>query len=209
MQRTNLYVGGLILLAGVLLLLQNLGLIAGVEHFVWAVLFGLGGLTFLAVFLHKRENWWAAIPGSVLLSLAALIVLGDLVPDLGNWGGTIFLGGLGLGFWAVYLSHRAQWWAVIPGGVLFTLAAVAGAGPFLPGEIEGAVFFLGLGATFGLLYLLPTPDGHRKWALIPSAVLLIVGSFLLATAADLLKFVGPGALILIGIYLLYRTSRKA
>lgn len=208
MQKSNLYLGGLIVLAGVLLLLQNLGLITGVEHFAWAILFGLGGLAFLATFLYKRDNWWAAIPGSALLSLAALIVLGDLYPNLDNWGGTVFLGGLSLGFWAVYLSQRAQWWALIPGGVLLTLAAVAGAEPFLPGTSSGGIFFLGLGVTFGLLYLLPTPGERMNWALIPCAILLIMGSFLMAAAVGLLKFVGPGALILIGIYLLYRTSRK-
>ncbi len=208
MQRANLYAGGLMILAGVLLLLQSLGVIAGVEHFVWAVLFGLGGLAFLAAFLHDRGNWWAAIPGSVLLSLAVLIVLGDLVPDLGHWGGTIFLGGLGLGFWLIYLSRREEWWAVIPGGVLLTLAVVAGTAPLLHGESQGGVFFLGLGLTFGLLYLLPTPGGRLKWALIPGAILLLAGCVFLAAAADLIRFVWPAALILIGIYLLYRTSRK-
>jgi hypothetical protein len=40
-------------------------------------------------------------------------------------GRALFLAALSLAFWAVYLTRREQWWAIIPGGALATLALVA------------------------------------------------------------------------------------
>ena len=43
---------------------------------VWPLLFGVAGVSFLYLLLANRdERWWAIIPRTVLLSLAAVIVL--------------------------------------------------------------------------------------------------------------------------------------
>jgi hypothetical protein len=47
-----------------------------------------------------------------------------------------------------------------------------------------------------------------KWALIPAAVLLIFGAVLAASEAAVLGFVGPAVLVLAGIYLVIRASRR-
>ncbi|MCK4316931.1 MAG: hypothetical protein KAX24_14280, partial [Anaerolineae bacterium] len=145
-------VGGILLIAaGALFLLQNLGVLV-IGAYLWPFLFGAGGLVFLYVFLTNRDNWWAIIPGFVLLSLAALIALEQFAPEAEEtWGGALFLCGIGAAFWVVYFTKREQWWAVIPGGVLLTIGLVTGLSSVLEGVEMGGVFFLGLGLTFGLL----------------------------------------------------------
>jgi hypothetical protein len=66
---------------------------------------------------------------------------------------------------------------------------------------------MGLGLTFGLLAILPTPQGRMKWALIPAGVLMVMGLLITASAADLLQFIGPVVLILVGLYLLFRVFK--
>ena len=200
---------GLILVGGgALLLLQSLSVVAFAWETLWGFLFAVGGLAFLWAFLRDREQWWALIPGFVLLGLGVLIGLQALAPRLaGAWGGPIFLAGISAAFWAVYAARREYWWAVIPAGVLLTLAVVAGLSPDYS-ELGGGLFFLGLGGTFGLVYLLPTPEGRMNWALIPAAVLLIFGALLIASEVQIIKYVGPAVLVLAGVYLVYRAFRR-
>ena len=89
-----LAVGALLVAFGVLFLLQNFGFLGAVQNTIWLVLFGAAGLTFLFVFASNRQQWWAVIPGFVLLGLAVLIAFGD---RLGAWGGALFLGSIGIG----------------------------------------------------------------------------------------------------------------
>lgn len=199
-------VGGILLIAaGILFLLQNLGIVAGVLTLLWALFPGVSGAVFLYVFLTNRTQWWTVIPGFALLSLAALIAVSQLLPEVGDaLGGTLFLGGIGLAFLVLCLADREHWWGVIPGGVLLTLALVAGLSPLLEGVGLGGVFFLGLGLTFGLLSLVPTPEERMKWALIPATVLLAMGLLMTSAATGILKYLWPVALILAGLYLIFR-----
>lgn len=197
---------GLLLIAGgILFLLDSLGIIA-FGAVLWPALIGIASLVFLFIFATApRNNWWAAIPGFVLLGLTGTIALDELAPELGDaWGGSLFLGGIALAFWVTYLVNPENWWAIIPGGVLLTLAVVAGLSEVLPGVEIGGVFFFGLGLTFALLALLPTPEGRPTWAIIPAAVLLLMGALITAAAAELINYVWPVVLILGGLYLLYR-----
>ncbi len=197
--------GVLLIAAGVLFLLQSLGLIRFAE-ILWPVLIAMASLAFLSVFFSAPQtNWWAAIPGFVLLSVAGVVALDQLAPDVGEvWSGSLFLGGIALAFWMIYVFNPAQWWTVIPGGVLLTLAAIAGLSSVLHGVEMGGVFFLGLGVTFALLALLPTPEGRLTWSIVPAIVFLVMGVLITAAAAELINYVWPAALILGGLYLLYR-----
>ena len=120
-------VGGLLLIAGGLLaLLQTLGILTTGANLPLALLLGAGGVFFLYVFLTApAQKWWAAIPGVIMLDLTALMVLGLVFPGMGcsarvgglvfscsDLAGTLFLAGIGLSFWVVYIANRAQWWAV-------------------------------------------------------------------------------------------------
>lgn len=201
--------GVLLIVGGILFLLDSLGIFA-VGAIVWPVLLGIASVAFLIIFaMAPGSKWWAAIPGFVLLGLTGTILLDELAPRLADaWGGSVFLGGIALAFWAVYLVDMENWWAVIPGGVLLTLAIVAGLSENLEGIETGGVFFLGLGLTFALLALLPTGDGKLTWALIPAVVLFLMGLLITAAAAEFINYVWPAALILGGLYLLYRAFRS-
>jgi len=197
--------GLLLIVGGLLLLLQNFWGPGGLLALVWAFLFGAAGAAFFFVFFTNRAHWWAVIPGCALLGIAALIALDQIAPQVADaLGGVLFLGGMGLGFWVVYFIKRELWWVVIPGGVMLTLALIAGLSSVLEGDETGEILFLGLGLTFGLLSFGQTPQGRLRWALIPAAVLLVMGLLLSAAATPLLGYLWPVALILIGLYFVFR-----
>lgn len=194
--------------AGVLFLLQNLGVLGPFDNIGWTILFGLAGLLFLGAFVGDAGRWWALIPGMTLLGLAALIGLGDIAPSLAErLGGPLFLGAIGLSFWLIYLTHREHWWAVIPGGVLVTLAAVAAVPDGVSGLATGGLFFLGVALTFGLLYVLPTPHGRMDWAVYPAAASLALGVLVLIGAGGVMGYLWPAVLIAVGLLLVARAMR--
>jgi hypothetical protein len=207
--RAQIALGLLLVAAGLLFLLQNLGLIAG-AGIMWGAALAAGGLVFLYVYLADRQQWWSLIPGFTLLGVGSMIVLGELVPGaMDNWGGALVLGGIGVAFLAVYLSGRERWWAIIPAGVMLTLAGVTLVGPLLGEEsIGGGLFFIGLGLTFGVVYLLPTPEGRMTWAAFPAVILLVFGLLLSAALSSLASYVWPLLLILLGGLLVIRSFRR-
>ncbi len=199
----------LLIVVGILLLLQNVGILVGVVALIWSLIFAAGGLVFLYVFLTNRVHWWALIPGFALLSIAALIALDQFLPRVGDaLGGTIVLGGIGLAFWVIYFLNREHWWAVIPGGVLATLALIVGLESVFEGDEIAGILFLGLGLTFGVLYFLPSPQGRMKWAIFPAAILLVMGLLFTVAAIGAFQYLGAVALIVAGLYLLYRMFRS-
>jgi xanthine/uracil/vitamin C permease (AzgA family) len=202
-------IGIFLVLLGVLLLLESLGALPGGWEVALAAVFLLGGLGFLWAFATDREWWWASIPGMALVGIGLLIGYGALAPEEpGGVAAGLFLGSLGVGFLLVYLRNRQAWWAIIPCGVMITLALVTG----LESESElgvGGVFFLGLALTFLVVYLVPNPEGRMTWALIPAAVLGIMGFLILAAAVQLIGFLWPLALVVVGAYLLFRALRQS
>ncbi|KRE79380.1 hypothetical protein [Arthrobacter sp. Soil763] len=209
--RTSIAAGLALMALGGLLLLDLLGVLDTVA-FLPALLFAGVGSAFLVLFVRSRDYWWAAIPGSVFLGLAAVVTATQL--SGGDSGGTVLFLFMAAGFAAVYLRERANWWAVIPCGVMLTLAVVVA----LPAQWQGApvaaALFLGLAGTFGLLSLVPvrSPGGQARmrWPLIPAAALAVLGAAFALQAAALLTaadFVVPAALILAGIALLVYAYR--
>jgi hypothetical protein len=200
----------LLIVAGVLLLFQNMGILESVVALVWALLLAAGGVVLLYLFVTERiRYWWAIIPGFALIGLAALIFLDRFLPRIGgDLGGMIFLGSLGLAFWVIYFQRREYWWAVIPGGVLITLALISGLDPFVDGDAIGGLLFVGLGLTFGVVYLLPTPYGRMRWAIFPAIVLLAMGLLVTLAAVGGSDLVFAVALIAVGLFLLVRVFRS-
>lgn len=198
--------GILLVVIGALLLLQTFDVFDFLWDAVWAILLAVGGAGFLFIYVTQPRNWWAVIPGMALLGLGATVGLGIVGLD-GLFGGSAFLAALSVAFWLVYLREREHWWAIIPGGVLATLAIVAGMGDIFPWiETEG-LFFFGLALTFALVYLLPGLAGRQSWAMIPAGVLFLIGVIVTLATSSLLSFVWPAALIVVGIVLVYRALR--
>jgi len=208
MKRNNfrLLAGGALVLMGLLVLLQEMGLIPEVNWF-WAAVFIFVGLAFLGVFVRRRSRWWALIPGMTLSGVGVTMLL---PAPLNYLGGGITLGAVGLSFFFIYLSSHDNWWAIIPGGALLTLAAISVATPRLPDAAQGAVLFFGLALTFFLVAVLPNPYGRMTWAFIPSGILLLLALVTLsARFQDIAVYVWPAVLIGAGIYLLFLYFRRS
>jgi len=201
MNRINfrILIGGALILLGVLMLLERLGIFRGATDIFWSVIFLAGGVYFLYRFaLDMHGEWWAVIPGLALIGVGAAVVLP------GQWSGISFLGFLGISFLAIYLSNRQRWWALIPGGVLITLGIVAALTDIYGARETGGIFFLGLGLTFLLVAVLTS----MQWAYIPGVILLLMGAVLGYTSmAGELNYVWPAALILMGLLLIFQFVR--
>jgi hypothetical protein len=196
--------GLLLVAAGLLILLSNIGLVSGL---MWTALLLAGAGTFLSIYARDHERWWALIPAFALLGLGGVANLDLLPASAADWGGTIFLGALGLGFAAAWLTDRARWWAIIPAGTLITLGVVARPAGSWPNSDQGWLLFLGLALTFGLVYLDPRAAPRRSWALYPAAGLLVIALLIGTSLGPALNLVWPVALMLAGLYLGFRRAR--
>ena len=200
-------VGGILLiLAGIVFLLDNLGLIVLDWEMLIGPLFALGGLVFLIVFMLNTADWWALIPGFVLLGLGITTFMGQYLTDASDrFGGAVFLGFIALPFLLIFITHSEHWWALIPGGVLLTLAGVSLVPDF--SVFSGGIFFLGLSLTFVLVYLLTKSVGRQQWALYPAGILFLIGTITLLGAADLINFIWPVALLIAGAVVLFKALK--
>lgn len=196
----RILIGAALILGGILMLLDKTGVLKGATDFFWAGLLAISAGIFLFWFFSDRSKWWAAIPGFTLAGMAASALLLDRI----GWGGLAFLGGIGVGFWAVYLRQPAQWWAIIPGGVLLTLGFTSALTEAFNVVETGGVFFVGLGLTFLLVALL----AKMKWAFIPAAVLLLLGFFLGTPFVGVLEYAWIGILLIAGIVLVISAVRS-
>ncbi len=194
----RIIVGSLLILAGLISLLQVMGVIPPwLDLFAGIVGIG-GGIAFLYVFFTNRQLWWALIAGCVLLGIG----VASFLPD--PWDGAAFLGGVSVAFWAVYLTDRRRWWAIIPAGVILTLAAITALSGVLGGVDTGGIFFLGLGLTFLLVALL----AGLAWAYFPAAALIVMAVVLGIGFGGTLDYLWIGALFLAGLVLILLALRR-
>ena len=202
---------GLLLIAlGGFFLLQVTGILGVLSDLFWSLAFGAAGAVFLYVFFtNLNERWWAAIPGFTLLGLAATVFYSRFAPPMmSGMTGAVFLGSIGAGFLAIFFTNPRRWWALIPGGALFSIAAVAALDALPFAFINPAsMLFIGLGMTFGVLGLMSTYLGQNlRWAYIPAAILLVLGLVIVTPFVGALGWIWPLALIGAGAYLVLRRS---
>jgi hypothetical protein len=197
---TRILVGAALILAGILVLLDQTGILKGAIGLLWAGILTIGAAICLFWFFSDPSKWWAAIPGFSLAGLAA----SSLLPNRTGWGGLALLGGIGAGFWAVYFSGRRRWWAIIPGGVLVTLGLTSVMSEAYSVVDSGGVFFVGLGLTFVLVALL----AKMKWAFIPAAVLLLLGILVGMPFVGVMEYLWIGVLLVAGVILVIYALRK-
>ena len=200
---------GLIAL-GTILLLQTTGIISGAVSLIWSLLFVGGGAIFLYFYFLNRTQWWALIPGLLFLGFAGLIILSEYGPsNLRAFGAPLILFSMAVSFLLIYLFHRSNWWAIIPGGFLASIAAMVAFGPYLRGGGAAVgVFFLGGALTFGFLGGVRTPQGRMKWATIPGIVLLLLSLVFFSIALEAFQAVWAGALIVLGLIMVMRTFTR-
>ena len=165
--------GLMLIVGGGLALAQAMGFLENASAYFWGAVFLVAGFAFLSLLFGG--HWWSAIPGFTLAALGVLILLPESLEEL---GGAIFLGGIALSFWYVYLTDRAErWWAIIPGGVLTALSLLILASSYFE-EYSGAIVLGGIGLTFFIVYL--TNPGERWWAIIPGGVLATLAGMTIA-----------------------------
>jgi hypothetical protein len=196
----RLLIGGLLIMGGILMLLDKLNILKNATSYYWTILLAIGATIFLFWYISDRSRWWAAIPGFTLAGLAT----SNLFIGRTGLGDLAVLGGIGVGFWAVYFRRTDQWWAIIPGGVLITLGISSALTEAYRITDTGGVFFVGLGFTFLLVALL----ARMKWAYIPAALLLILGFFLGAPFSGVLEYAWIGILLLAGLLLVINAMRS-
>ena len=116
--------GAILLALGALfLLVQLLSATGALPLLVLAAIF--------IFFAHGPGRRGLLIPGGVMLGMGAGIVAANLLSPLsGAFGAAAVVGGLGAGFWFIYLYDRLRYpfspafgWARIPGSILHAVAA--------------------------------------------------------------------------------------
>jgi drug/metabolite transporter superfamily protein YnfA len=158
-------------LIGGLLLLMNLGVLGAWADVAWGGLFVVIGLLFLFWFASDRTRRWEAVAGTTLIGGGAIVLLQWQNILLGNWRLGLLLLSVAIGFWLIAIFYSEDWWAVLPAGILTVLGVLTG---LQPEEFE-AIFVIGLGLVFGLLFLWRRGKGDARWALVPAVALVLFG----------------------------------
>lgn len=166
------------------------------------------GLVFFIVYMNDRTRQWALLVAYILFVLSIAPALASFGGDAAAYFGSVFLFAVALPFFIVYFRDEKNWWAIIPAGVMTTLAVIAGAA--IAGWIQdgnegvfaNAFLMGGLAVTFAVVWL-----RHAKpWAKVVTIVLagLSVASVFFGSYTEIFW---PVAIILVGVYLLYTAMR--
>lgn len=154
-------------------------------------------IPFVAAYLTNRaNNWWALIPGGVMLFLALVTLLVDTTVN-DEWIGALFLFMIGLPFLVVYLHNRTKnWWALIPAGVMLFLSLIVVLSTLVEGEWIGSLFLFAIALSFFVVYL---NNRTHQWALLVAYIM-----FVLSLAPAMASFGGDvpayfGAIFLLAI----------
>jgi hypothetical protein len=150
------------------------------------------GLTipFAAAYLTDRaRNWWALIPGGVMLFLALTTLLVDSAG--GEWVGALFLFMIAISFLLVYLNNRTRLWALI---VAYAMA-VLGIAPLMSidgrdAAYYGPIFLFAVALPFFIVYF---RSPQNWWAIIPAGALTTISIIAALAIAGLINDGGRGA----------------
>jgi len=126
-------------------------------------------LPFAVAYLTDRtRNWWALIPGGVMLFLAMTTLLVDNVG--GEWIGSLFLFLIGLSFLVVYLNNRTRTWALLVAYIMgvLSIAPAMSSGGGDTAAYFGSVFLLAIALPFFVVYF---RSNENWWAIIPAGVM--------------------------------------
>lgn len=191
--------GGVLILAGVLLLVNQ---VVELSAWVWVLFFAAAGLGALGLYLADRSDWGMLLATYVLWAIALLIALVTLNVLRDEAIAFYVLVAIALPFLGVFYRDRAHWWALIPAYVLIVVGVMLGLmGLGLLDDLMVPAFILiAIAIPFFVVYL---RDRRLWWALIPGGILAVIGvSFLVAENA--LEYIGALVLILIGVGILVR-----
>ncbi len=211
-RKTNLYIGGVIILIGILSLLANTNVLYGVDDLLGGLFLLIVAFVFFNIYNGDRSKWWPLLPATILAFLGVGVLLQTFLPIDSDILGAAFMFAVFAVFGYVYTREPSQWWAVIPAGAAFTIGVVVLIDEFnmLDSSMSGVVFFLGLGLTFFYLWSLRQENRNLSWAIWPAVVLAILAVVAYIDATDWLDpaTIFPLLLILVGVLIIVHGMKK-
>ncbi|HUF00396.1 MAG TPA: hypothetical protein VMN99_14155 [Anaerolineales bacterium] len=136
-----------------------------------------------AYFTDRVQNWWALIPGGVMLFLALTTLLVDSTG--GEWVGALFLFMIALSFLVVYLNNRSRTWALL----VAYITGVLGIAPLMStggrdAAYYGPIFLFAVALPFFLIYFRSVGNW---WAIIPAGSVTVVAIIAALAIAGLIR----------------------
>lgn len=154
------------------------------------------GLTvpFAVAYLSDRvRNWWALIPGGIMVFLALVTLLVDTAG--GEWVGALFLFMVAGSFLMVYLNNQTRLWALL----VAYITGVLGIAPLMATgrytEYYGPIFLFAVGLPFFLVYF---RSPQNWWAIIPAGTMTTLAIFTAVTLAGFIDEGGRGGIVTAG-----------
>lgn len=170
---SSLFWGIVILGAGLIMLAQQLGYLNPFTPQATIVI--LAGISLLACMMYLAKGWqhWEWLfPVGIFggLAISAAIAMSGINKPV---AGTPLFVGLLIPFAAAYSIDRTRnWWALIPGGIMFFLASTTLLLSATDGQWVGALFLFMLAISFLIVYL---GNRVRKWALLVAYIFAVLG----------------------------------
>jgi len=170
---------------GIALILIGAGILAGQmihEDLAGPTIMFIAALWFYSLGFWFRKYWGAILPGSLFLSGGTAAAMDTLLPG-SQLAGPVYLMVLAASFILIAIFSSKNWWAILPGGTFLSIGVVvllenftthAEFPPFanhLKLGVYTWVLLLGLGLTFGVLWLLRRVH-PTSWAKYPASGLL-------------------------------------
>jgi hypothetical protein len=146
-------------------------------------------IPFAAAYLTDRtHNWWALIPGGVMLFLALTTLLVDSAG--GEWVGALFLFMIAISFLLVYLNDQTRTWALI----VAYATGVLGIAPLMSmggrdAAYFGPIFLFAIALPFFIVYFRSV---QNWWAVIPAGVLTTLSIIAALAIAGLIRNANQG-----------------
>jgi hypothetical protein len=167
---------------------------------------------------QTNENYGKSVWGIILVGIGIISLAAQFIEFKADFLGWLLFLGLGAGFltWGI-ISRQAG--PIIPGGILtgLGLGILLVTGPYANRleDTQGGAFMLAFAAGWVLITLLTAvfTQETQWWALIPAAIMALVGGGVLfgGVLLDLLSLLGkiwPIFLILGGIAIIYQGFRS-
>jgi hypothetical protein len=142
-------------------------------------------IPFAAAYLTDRaRNWWALIPGGIMLFLALTTLLVDNVG--GEWIGSMFLFLIGLSFLIVYLNNHTRTWALLVAYIMgvLSIAPAMSSGGGDTAAYFGSIFLLAIALPFFVVYF---RSNENWWAIIPAGVMTVLAVIATLGIAGLIR----------------------
>ena len=153
-------------------------------------------IPFLAAYLTDRtQNWWALIPGGVMLFIALATLIVDSAG--GEWVGALFLFMIALSFLLIYLNNQTRTWALLVAYIL----AVLGIAPLMSmggrdAAYFGPIFLFSVALPFFIVYF---RSAENWWAIIPAGSVTVIAIIAALAIAGLINEDGRGAFVSAGL----------